>query len=85
MVFSVADVQMYLRFNSKLEEMFMIWRKLKSQQHDCHAVKRLSEYTGNPCNKIHTSVVPFRLFMSVNNHGHIYIACGILILIATMK
>ena len=50
-MFSVAYVLMYLRIISNLEDMLMMWGgrdKLKFQQHDCHLVIRLSEYTGLP-------------------------------------
>ena len=89
-MYSVADVLMYLRTVSNLEEMFMMWGgrdNLKFQQHDCHLVIRLSEYTGVPSgiNYIHLlfhfdwkmfqekdeDLLNFKIFLKVNTHDHV--------------
>ena len=75
--------------------------ELKFQQPNCHSVIRLSEYMGLSsgindiiCCSISIEkmyqekgedLLNFKIILTVNNHDHIFIACGILIFIVTMK
>ena len=62
MKISVTDVLMYLRIISNLEEMLMMWGgrdKLKFQQP--FGDRAIKIHGASLWNKLHTSVVPFRL------------------------